>query len=88
MMQPELYKTKTLDPGFKKLFLREIAYFVKHRKEPSYLEIILELCEKHEVEPESVAGLLTQPIRERLEVEATNLNFLPKSSCTQAAFSI
>jgi hypothetical protein len=36
----------------------------------------LELCEKHGIEPESVAKLVTKPIREKLKAEFENKNML------------
>jgi hypothetical protein len=44
------------------------------------MEVIVDLCEKHGIEPEAVAKLLTKPIKERLRVEGQKANMLKKSS--------
>jgi hypothetical protein len=43
------------------------------------MEAILEVCEEHGIEPDSIASLLSQPIKEKIQQEAEDLNLLPKS---------
>jgi len=45
----------------------------------TYMEAILEVCEEHGIEPDSIASLLSQPIKEKIQQEAEDLNLLPKS---------
>jgi hypothetical protein len=57
-------------------FSREVEELCKNRKDGLYIDAILELCEKYAVEPESVAKLLTKPIREKLKAEFEDRNML------------
>lgn len=57
-------------------FSREVEDLCKTRKDGLYIDAILELCEKYAVEPESVAKLLTKPIREKLKAEFEDRNML------------
>lgn len=60
-------------------FSREVEDLCKTRKDGLYIDAILELCEKYAVEPESVAKLLTKPIREKLKAEFEDRNMLAGS---------
>ena len=44
----------------------------------SYLDALLDYCEKNSVEPEQIKPLITKSLKEKLEVNARDLNFLPK----------
>lgn len=44
----------------------------------TYMEAILDYCEKHEMEPDMIAPLISKPLKEKIEVDARELNFLPK----------
>lgn len=57
-------------------FSKEIEELCKTKKEGLYIDAILELCEKYGVEPESVAKLLTKPIREKLKAEFEERNMM------------
>ena len=58
-------------------FSKEIEELCKTKKEGfAYIDAILELCEKYGVEPESVAKLLTKPIREKLKAEFEDRNMM------------
>ena len=57
-------------------FSKEIEELCKTKKEGLYIDAILELCEKYAVEPESVAKLLTKPIREKLKAEFEDRNMM------------
>ena len=46
--------------------------------ESSYLDALLDYCEKNSVEPEQIKPLITKSLKEKLEVNARELNFLPK----------
>lgn len=43
-----------------------------------YLDSILHLCEENKIELEDVKKYLNDNIKQKLEVEAMNLNFIPK----------
>ena len=44
----------------------------------SYLDALLDYCEKNSVEPEQIKPLITKSLKEKLVVNARELNFLPK----------
>ena len=41
----------------------------------SHMEAIIDLCEKYGIEPEDCKKYVSNPIREKLEAEAQELNF-------------
>ena len=58
-------------------FSKKVENIVRDRG-GTYLEAVIELCEKHEIEPGIVAKSLSKPIIEKLKVEGQDLNILPK----------
>ena len=46
----------------------------------SHMDAIIHLCEKHNIEVEDCRKYVSNVIKEKLEVEAMNLNFFPKSN--------
>jgi|TARA_A100001391_G_C4814110_1_gene209415 hypothetical protein len=58
-------------------FSKKVENVVRERG-GTYLEAVIELCEKHEIEPGIVAKSLSKPIIEKLKVEGQDLNILPK----------
>jgi len=62
-----------------KKFSYEIEEFVK-KTGVSYLDAVLEYCSENKIEPETVASLITKPLKEKIEVDAMKLNLLPKVS--------
>ena len=60
-------------------FSKEIEGLVKSA-EMSYMDAIVYHAEKNGVEIESAAKLVNENIREKLRVEAQNLNFIEKTS--------
>jgi len=65
----------------KKTFSKKVENIVKERG-GTYLEAVIELCEKHEIEPGIVAKSLSKPIVEKLKIEGQDLNILPKQEST------
>ena len=51
-----------------------------------YMEAVLHLCEKNDIEPEDVKKFISPIIRDKLEAEAMKLNFLPKTNSLDSAF--
>jgi len=45
-----------------------------------YIDAVLELCEKHNIEPQLAAKFLSKPIVEKLHLEGQKTNILPRSS--------
>ena len=65
--------------SLEKDFLRELDILVR-KDELSYMEAVIELCERYEIDPECAATFLTKPIKEKIEKEASDLNMLPRAS--------
>lgn len=56
---------------------RIIEYVQEH--ETGYIEASLAICDEFEVDPSSVKTMISQPIKEKIEIEAVELNFLKQS---------
>ena len=48
-------------------------------KELSYMDAVLDYAKNSEIEPEAMAKMLNQSVKDKIEVEAKNLNMLKKS---------
>ena len=46
----------------------------------SHMEAILHLCEKYGIEPEDCKKYVSNVIKDKLEAEAMNLHYIPKSA--------
>ena len=46
----------------------------------NYIDAILSYCEENDIEIETISKLISKPLKERLKVNAENLNFLKKTS--------
>ena len=62
-----------------KKFTLEIENIVKE-KSISHMEAILWYCEHQDIEPDSVKSLITKGLKEKIEANARELNFLPKQA--------
>ena len=51
----------------------------------SYMDAVLHLCEENDIEPEDVKKFNSPIIRDKIEAEAMNLNFLPKQNSFDSA---
>ena len=60
-------------------FASQVEDFVRNNG-GGYIEAVLELCEKNNIEPQVAAKFLTQPIIEKLENEGQESNLLPKGA--------
>ena len=49
-------------------------------KELSYMEAVLHYAQKSEIEPEAMAKMLNQSIKDKIEVEAQKLHLLKKTA--------
>ena len=63
----------------KEKFAEEIEARVLNTK-MNYIEAIVEYCEEKGIEIESVSKLVSKPLKEKLKYEATELNYLKKTS--------
>ena len=49
-------------------------------KESSYMEAVLHYAQKSEIEPEAMAKMLNQSIKDKIEVEAQELHLLKSTA--------
>ena len=62
----------------KKKFTRMVEDAVK-KKSLTYMDAVVHLCEDNQLEIEDVKKYITTSIKEKIELEAMNLNFLAKN---------
>ena len=60
-------------------FAQEIERIVL-KDNMSYIDAIIYYCEKNTIDLESVPKLISKPLKEKLKWEATELNFLRRTS--------
>ena len=63
----------------KSKFTKLIEGTVPDMKIP-YMDAILHVCNNNDIEPEDVKKFISPVIRDKLEAEAMDLNFLPKKN--------
>ena len=49
-------------------------------KRLTYMDACLHYCEENNVEPESLGRLVNKSLKQKIQVEAEGLHFLPKTS--------
>jgi replication initiation and membrane attachment protein DnaB len=49
-------------------------------REITFIEAILEFCEEHSIEPDDVSNMINQSLRNKLELNFQDLNYLPKTA--------
>ena len=62
-----------------KTFALEIENIVKNKK-ITHMEAVLWYCQKEEIELEAVGSLVSKALKEKIEANARELNFLPKQA--------
>ncbi len=60
-------------------FAQEIESVAKEEK-ISYIDAIIFFCEKNKIDLDSVPKLISKPLKEKLRHEATELNYLKRTS--------
>lgn len=61
----------------KKAFSKSVENLVLIEK-LSYIEAILHICKEREIDPLDIGKLVSPPLKNKIEREAIELNFLPK----------
>ena len=51
-----------------------------------YMEAVLEVCNKNDIEPEDVRKFISPIIKNKIEAEAMQLNYLPRLNTLDSAF--
>mgnify|MGYP003681213650 FL=1 len=63
----------------KKKFTNSVEELVI-KKQLSYIDAIVHFCQENHLEPDSVKGLITPPLKEKIKAEAVSLRFLKDES--------
>jgi len=53
------------------------------KKRVSYMEAVLKYCEENEIDTGTVSSLINKSLKEKIQIEAENLNFLEKSNTSK-----
>jgi cell division ATPase FtsA len=69
----------------KSKFTKLIEATVGELKIP-YMEAILDVCEKNDIDPEDVKKFISPIIRDKIEAEAMALNYLPRQNTLDSNF--
>jgi hypothetical protein len=67
-------------------FAQEIEKLVQSDAGINYIDAIIIFCDKNSIELESVPKLISKPLKEKIKYEATELNFLKKTSKAKLVF--
>ena len=67
-------------------FAQEIEDLVLTHGDMNYIDAIVYFCEKNSIDLESVSKLISKPLKEKIKCEATELNFLKKTSRAKLVF--
>ena len=67
-------------------FAQEIEDLVQINVEMNYIDAIVHFCEKNSLDVESIPKLISKPLKEKIKYEATELNFLKKTSRAKLVF--
>ena len=69
----------------KSKFTKLIETTVANLKIP-YMDAIIKVCETNDIELEDIRKFISPVIKDKLEAEAMNLNFLPKKNSIDSSF--
>lgn len=72
LIQKKFYTSQT--------FSEEIENIVKDNNDMRYVDAIVYFCEQNNLDIESIPKLISKPLKERLKVEAMELNLLKRTS--------
>ena len=67
-------------------FAQEIESLVQINEDMNYIDAIIHFCEDNSIDIESVPKLISKPLKEKIKCEATELNFLKKTSRAKLVF--
>ena len=69
----------------KSKFAKLVEATVAELKIP-YMDAVLHLCDKNGIEPEDIRKFISPTIKGKIEAEAMQLNFLPRTNSLDSAF--
>jgi UDP-glucose 6-dehydrogenase len=50
------------------------------KKKMSYIDAVVDICEKQGIDPEDVRKFISAPIKDKIEAEAMKLTYLPRGN--------
>ena len=53
---------------------------IAQEKNISHMDAVLDYCYRQEIEPDSVGRLISKSLKEKIEANARELNFLPRQA--------
>ena len=62
-----------------KTFSMNIENLVKE-KNITHMEAVLDYCKRNDLEPDTVGNLISKSLKEKIEANARDLNFLPRQA--------
>jgi hypothetical protein len=71
--------SETVEFMTKSKFSKMVDSVVSEKKIP-YMDAVLFLCDKHGIDPADTKKYISTVLKQKIEVEAMNLNFLPKTN--------
>ena len=69
-------------------FAQEIETLVLDNKNMNYIDAIIHFCDANSIDLESVPKLISKPLKEKIKFDATELNFLKRTSRAKLVFLI
>ncbi len=67
-------------------FAQEIEVLVRDNRDMNYIDAIVHFCERNSIDLESVPKLISKPLKEKIKCDATELNFLKRTSMAKLVF--
>jgi len=67
-------------------FAQEIEKLVQENSDMNYIDAVVAYCEMNKIDLESVPKLISKPLKEKIKYDATELNFLKKTSRARLVF--
>tara|TARA_B100000900_G_scaffold265477_1_gene226509 strand:- start:5209 stop:5421 length:213 start_codon:yes stop_codon:yes gene_type:complete len=62
-----------------KEFSLEIEKLVKEKRDLTYMDAVIWYCEQNDIDVATVNPLISKTLKQKIEMEAQKLNFLPKT---------
>ena len=80
MPNPKDIKSAMSDKFLTKEKFAEAIEAIVRENNVNYIDAIVQYCEQNNIEVESVSKLIPKPLKEKLRYDATELNYLKKTS--------
>tara|TARA_B100001094_G_C17540569_1_gene488950 strand:+ start:342 stop:554 length:213 start_codon:yes stop_codon:yes gene_type:complete len=62
-----------------KEFSLEIEKIIREKRDLTYMDAIIWYCEENDIDVGTVKPLISKTLKQKIEMEAQKLNFLPKT---------